>query len=119
MLIELDVAPRVAEVTIDTPAATIGDITSEHPVALVISPGPPGQPGPPGDGNPVIGETLTGADGTTTTFTTTHPFRTDTTAVYLNGLREHHYTETGPDEITLEDPPSTDDTLTIDYVREG
>lgn len=84
------------------------------------SQGPQGIPGPqglPGDGVPIVGEALTGSkNGVNTVFTTASAFRANTTAVYLNGLREFHYAETGASQITLEDPPLSGDTLRIDYV---
>lgn len=88
--------------------------TSPHAVILVPVPG--GQ-GPPGDGTAVLGETLTGAiDGVNTVYTTTGAYRTGSTAVYLNGLREYHYAESGASEVTLEDPPIAGDSVRIDYV---
>jgi len=86
-------------------------------VAVVTVEGPPGPHGLPGTGLPIVGEPLTGIkDGVNTVFTTAHNFRAQSTAVYLNGLREFEYAETGPDEITFDDPPLAGDTIRIDYV---
>jgi hypothetical protein len=58
-------------------------------------------------------------DGVNTAFTTAYSFRDGSTAVYLNGLREFRsdgYTESAPNTIILNDPPSSLDRLTIDYI---
>lgn len=91
--------------------------TSPYAVILVPVPGGQGEQGPPGEGVQIFGEALTGAkNGTNTVFTTADNFRAGSTAVYLNGLREFHYTEAGANQITLEDPPLSGDSLRIDYV---
>lgn len=91
--------------------------TSPHAVILVPVPGGQGPRGLPGDGVPVVGQALTGVkDSVNTVFTTASAFRTGTTAVYLNGLREFHYSETGANTITLEDPPLSGDDVRIDYI---
>jgi hypothetical protein len=88
--------------------------TSPHAVILVPV---PGGRGPAGEGTNVFGETPSGAmDGANAVFTVASDFQAASTAVHLNGLREFHYTETGPSEITLEDPPDSTDTLRVDYV---
>jgi hypothetical protein len=116
-VIELDVEiPDLAEVEVETPDVEITP-SGGATVVLVATLGPPGPQGPPGDGVQVFGETLTGAiNGTNTVYITTGDYRADSTALYLNGLREFHYTESGPSQITLEDPPLAGDSLRIDYV---
>jgi hypothetical protein len=113
--VELDIEiPDLVAVEIETPAAEVNPSSGGETVLLVATPGPPG---PPGAGVPVVGEPLAGTkDGVNTVFTTASAFRAATTAFYLNGLREFHYTETGASEITLEDAPDSDDTLRVDYV---
>lgn len=87
------------------------------PVVLLPSPGPRGSVGPAGDGAPVFGESLAGTqNGINTVFTTAFQYRTGTTAVYINGLRETHYIESDTDEITFEDAPLSGDALRIDYL---
>jgi hypothetical protein len=91
--------------------------TTPQAVILVPVPGGRGPTGPAGTGTQVFGETPGGTkDGVNTVFTTVSAFQAGSTAIYLNGLREFHYTETGASEITLEDPPHFDDTLRVDYV---
>lgn len=117
--IELDVEiPDLAEVEVETPDAEITP-SGGATVLLVATPGPPGSQGPPGQGVQVFGESLTGADGTETEFTTASPFLADSTAVYLNGLREfrgEEYTETGASTITFSDPPLSTDSIRVDYI---
>lgn len=78
-----------------------------------------GPAGVNGDNAFIVGELPSGAtDGTNKTYSTVHSFVTNTTAVYLNGLRllrGTDYTETPPDTLTLSSAPSTTDTLQVDY----
>lgn len=111
--------PTGATVTLAPPRPP--GLTFGPPVGSTLtvfpSPGSRGQAGAAGDGAQVIGETPAGdRDGINVTFTTSSPFRTASVALYLNGLREFHFTETGPDQITLEDPPINGDDLRADYV---
>lgn len=85
-------------------------------VVLLPSPGPRGQTGSPGEGVQIFGESLTGADGIETEFTAANPYLADSTAVYRNGLRERHYTETSSTTITFDDPPLSTDDITLDYI---
>jgi hypothetical protein len=116
-VIELDIEiPDLAEVEVETPDVEITP-SGGATVLLVATPGPPGPSGPPGDGSPVYGETPTGAtDGVNAVFTTSQAYRTATTAVYLNGLRETHYTESSATTITFSEPPLSGDTIRIDYI---
>lgn len=92
-----------------TPITTVGAA-----VVLVPVPGGQGPRGFPGTGVPVFGEIPTGVlDGVNTVFTTTHDFQT--ISVYLNGLRESHYTATSP-TITIADPPLPTDDIRVDYI---
>lgn len=123
MNIELDISPRVAEVDVEAPAVDLGTLDPTHPVGIVIAQGQPGQrgpTGPSGEGAQIFGETPGGAqDGSNLVFTTADPFRPNSTAVYLNGLREFRgegYTESAPNTIVFDDPPSSLDRLTIDYI---
>jgi hypothetical protein len=116
---ELDVAP----VTFKVKAVQAGRVgvtaSSGAQVILVPVPGGEGPTGPAGDGAQVFGETLTGADGATTVFTTAHPYRPNSTAIYLNGLREFHteaYTETSSTTVTFSDPPLSGDSIRVDYI---
>ena len=113
---ELDVSP-VSFKVVASPFSRVGVTHSSGArVILVPVPGGQGPPGPPGDGIVVFAETPAGdLDGSNVTFTTSQEFREETTAVYLNGLRETAYSETGSDEITLDDPPLPGDVLSIDY----
>lgn len=112
----LQVAPSSTRVR--PASATVGVQT--NPLARVIIaavPGGRGAPGPPGEGVQIFGEALTGAkNGTNTVFTTADDFRANSTAVYLNGLREFHYTETGVNEVTFEDAPLSGDDIRTDYI---
>ena len=104
--------PRVPPVEAAPPESSL--------LPFLPSPGPRGPTGPSGEGAQIFGETPTGAqDGVNTTFTTQYSFRPESTAVYLNGLREFRgdaYTESAPNTIVLDDPPSSLDRLTIDYI---
>jgi hypothetical protein len=114
----------VLEYTVTVPQRAATVITPSPSIQVTVS--RPGSQGPqgiqgiqglPGDGVPVVGEQPTGTkDGVNTVFTTASVFRAGTTAVYLNGLREFYYAETGASEITLEDAPESSDSLRIDYV---
>lgn len=112
----LHVAPRSTTVR---PASNRVEVKT-HPLSTVIIAGTPGRqgfPGPPGEGAPIYGEEPFGPlDGVNTTFTTFNDFRPGTTALYLNGLREDNYTESGLNTIVLEDPPGPLDKLRIDYL---
>lgn len=100
------------DVIVENPVIDVG--VDEQIVSVVTVEGPPG---PPGSGVAVLSENPTGAiDGTNTVYTTAGAYRTGSTAVYLNGLREFHYAETGASEVTLEDPPIAGDSVRIDYV---
>ena len=99
------------------PAGPVEVDLSPPTTILAGIPGAQGSPGPPGTGGQVVGQVPTGSiNGSNTVFTTAVPFLGNTTAVYLNGLREYDYTETGPNEITFSDPPLTGDSIRIDYV---
>lgn len=101
----------------DTPAVSV--TVAEDIVAVITIEGPPGGQGPPGQGVQVFGESLTGADGTETVFTTASPYLAGSTAVYVNGLREFRgdaYTETGASTITFIDPPLNTDSIRVDYI---
>jgi hypothetical protein len=87
------------------------------PLVLLPSPGPRGGTGPAGDGAQVFGESAAGSkDGSNVVFTLANAYRAATTAVYLNGLRETNYAETGASEITFDDAPLSGETITVDYV---
>lgn len=94
--------------------------TSPHAVILVPVPGGQGPTGPAGDGAQVFGETLTGTrNGTNLVFATANPYRTASTAVYRNGLREMRgvgYTESAASEITFTTAPESTDDITVDYL---
>lgn len=85
--------------------------------------GDKGDPGSGGGDTTVINETPVGAiDGINNVFTTEFDFRTQSTAVNINGLRQSldlHYTESSDNEITMDEPPHSSDILTIDYVKVG
>jgi hypothetical protein len=131
---EIDADQLIGEVIVEVPQF---DITVEVPIPqvtvdipaynVVISgggppgpPGPPGMAGPPGTGNPVVGEAPSGVkNGVNTNFDTAQPYRTGTTAVYRNGLRETRgvgYTETGASQITFSVAPQAADDLSVDYI---
>lgn len=85
-------------------------------VIVVPARGLTGPQGPPGEGTRITGEAPSGAiDGINTTFTTAHPYRAASTAVYLNGLRELDYAESGDSTITFGEPPISSDVVAIDY----
>jgi hypothetical protein len=115
LIFEVEVDARAATIQIEKPSVAV---TPNDPrVIFAVSPGLRGERGLPGEGNPIFGEYLIGVkDGVNKTFETENPFRLKTTAVYLNGLREDSYTESVPNIIVLDDPPSDTDKLTIDYI---
>lgn len=117
---ELDVSPVQFKVRAK-PLNRVGvSPTSRAKVILVPVPGGQGPTGPAGDNSPVYNEVLSGAlNGINTAFSTANDFKPGSTRVCINGLREQlgiGYTETGPAQITFDDPPLPDDILTIDYV---
>lgn len=85
---------------------------------VFVAGGPRGVQGNPGTVTFVLGETPGGAvDGVNMDFTTAAEF--DSLWVFLNGLRMKagsDYNLTGPDSFTFTYPPTTGDTLTVDYV---
>ena len=112
----LDVTTPNAFVVRAVPVNSATINTSGHAVILAATPGPPGPPGPAGTGFPVVGETPAGViNGSNATFTTSQPFQSGTTAVYLNGLREDFYSESGNSTVILGAPPTVGDKLRIDY----
>jgi hypothetical protein len=113
---ELDVATPYAVSVRAVAVNPVGIHPTGNVAILVPVPGGPGQPGPPGDGAQICGETPAGAvNGVNTTFTVDSNYQAASTRVYLNGLRETFYTESGAAEITFDDPPQSGDTITIDY----
>ena len=125
---DVDIDPAHVDVGIDVPNIGV-DVDTEAveiplpgpPVVVVVPvPGQPGPQGLPGEGVPAFGEYLIGVkDGVNLAFETLNPFRPNTTAVYINGLREdvHEcYIESPPNIIVFDEPPSSTDKLTIDYI---
>jgi hypothetical protein len=114
--IEVEVHSHTVYVEVDAPLTEV-ELTPDPVVIFAATRGSEGPAGPPGDGVVVVGEVATGAkNGSNTVFTTADPYRAASVAVYLNGLRELHFTETGANQITLQDPPLSGDDLRIDYV---
>lgn len=87
--------------------------------ALVVR----GAKGDPGSGvvDLVVGEQLTGVmDGSNVTFTTAHPYKASSTAVYLNGIRQSrdvNYVEADGTAITLGFPTYPGDLIQADYEK--
>jgi hypothetical protein len=109
-----DVGVQVAATTVD-----ISPSTTAPPVILVPVPGAPGPEGPPGSGVFITGEVPSGAvSGSNTTFTTANVYRPGSTAVYLNGLREHFYAESSPVTLILSSAPESGDDIRVDYVKD-
>lgn len=72
-------------------------------------------------GGEVFGETPAGAiNGVNDVFETAFNYYTGTLRVFRNGLRlpPSAYTESGPDEFTMNQPPGVNDTLLVDYIKE-
>lgn len=112
MEIEVSSPPIEFDIEIDTPSVDVEPGTPGETVALVIVSGSPGA-----TGAGITGDTPSGVqDGVNTTFSTTYSFIPGSTAVYLNGLRERFYHESGSSAIVFDDPPQSADTLTIDYL---
>lgn len=117
---ELDVAP----VTFTVKARPVGQVgvnaSRGATVILVPVPGGEGPRGPAGNNAPVFNETPAGdQDGINTVFTTANVFQVGSTRVHRNGLREELgtcYTESGPGEITFDEPPLSTDYITLDYL---
>ena len=97
-------------------AVSVGD----RRVIVVAVPGGRGADGPAGASGanaPRFGVTPSGAvNGLNLVFTTPQTFAAGSVCLYLNGLRETHFTETGAAQITLETPPGVSDTLRVDYL---
>jgi hypothetical protein len=70
-----------------------------------------------GGATPIVGDVPSGAkNGINTVFTTSSAYAAGTVAVYLNGLREINFTETGSGTtITFDDAPASSDTIVVDY----
>lgn len=67
-----------------------------------------------------VGSWLSGApvetiDGVRTTFSTPNPYVTGGLIIFLNGLRESHFTEASSTTFTMSEPPLVGDDLTILY----
>lgn len=105
-------APPISfDIEIGAPVVDVESGDSAETVALVIVRGAAGA-----TGAGVIGDSLTGVrDGVNTVFTTVRSFIPGSTAVYLNGLRELAYAESGSHTIVFDDAPYSGDMLTIDY----
>ena len=104
--------------TFSVRAAPVNPVTVNPggPTVLIVP--TPGVPGPPGSGTGVLGEIPTGlVNGSNTVFTTSQTYRSASTAVYLNGLREFHYTETSSTTITFSTAPGSGDDVRIDYTH--
>lgn len=120
--IEVDiVVDDATNVTVASPPSV--DLTTfEQPFTVVVIPeqGRTGPTGPPGNATPVHNENPTGTrDGSNTVFGTLFDYVPLSTSVYVNGLREFlgdGYTESGPAQITLSDPPGSTDNIRIDYL---
>lgn len=110
---------EVPEVDVVAATATVdvAPSTGPPPVILVAQPGPPGPRGFPGTGVPITREIPTGAiDGINVSFTTLNQFQPGTTCVFLNGLLEIYYTESGTDTVVFSEPPLDGDVIAINYV---
>lgn len=118
LVIEVEVASLPVQAEVDASPQVI--VSPGSPLAVIAA--VPGIAGPPGDGTPVVGQAPTGTrDGVNAAFTTTQNYRTGTTAVFRNGLREVRgvgYTETGANTITFSAPPLVSDDIAIDYIIE-
>jgi len=108
-------------VAVEVQPDTVEVIVTDEPRVIVLAvPGQQGVPGPPGQGVQVFGEPPGGTrNGSNLTFVTGQDFRPNSTAVYLNGLREDGYTESLPHTIVFDDPPSSADRIFIDYIVAG
>ncbi len=112
--------PLIAVVEVQQGVEIVTVVTREVEVVAVGAQGPPGATGPPGPAGPpgsgvLIRESLTGAvDGSNTIFFTSAPMQAGTSQVYLNGLLLTDYVE-GTSGVTLDDPPTPGDRLTIIY----
>jgi hypothetical protein len=117
LVFEVQIDPHTVGVELQVPQGTVALAPDEPRIIFAVTQGKEGPAGPPGEGEPVFGELLSGAiDGVNTVFTTGMAYRPNTTAVYLNGLRESDYSETASTTITFTDPPLGGDTIRIDYV---
>lgn len=116
LVFDIEIESSVVDVEIVSP--TVDVEVTESVVAVITVEGPPGAPGPPGSGVIIYGSEPGGVkDGANTVFTTAHPYRPGTIAVFLNGLREHYYSETSSTTITFDDPPGPADLVTVDYLK--
>lgn len=117
LLFELEVDDQ--PVGLETVVDQVEIVNDPNEVLLVGVPGPPGGRGLPGTGTDIKGDTPIGViDGVNRVFHIAVPYRTASTAVYLNGLREMFYAETANNSITLEEPPPLGDHVTVDYIAQ-
>jgi hypothetical protein len=66
----------------------------------------------------VVNETPVGLiDGVNDTYTSAFNFRAGSVSLYINGLREYHYTTMAANMIIIDDPPLTGYLLKIDYIK--
>lgn len=69
----------------------------------------------------VVNETPSGlVDGSNVDFTTDYAYKSSTTRLFLNGLRQSdpaNYLETGANTLRLQFVPQPGDVLTIDYIQ--
>jgi len=83
--------------------------------------GDKGDPGEGGGDEWSTNETPVGlVDGINNVFTTAFDFKTETTSVSINGLRQSldlHYTESSDNEITMDEPPHSSDIISVDYIK--
>lgn len=115
---EVEVNSHAAQIQVAAPQVAVQPDVYPR-VVVAAAPGARGPQGPPGEGVPVMGEVLVGVkDGVNTVFTAANSYRTSSTAVYRNGLREQRgtgYTESAVNAVTFTTAPLSSDDITIDY----
>jgi hypothetical protein len=118
LVIEVEVSGLPVQVEV---ASTAAIVSPGPPVAVLVAvPGARGQQGLPGTGVPILGETPAGVqDDVNLVFTTAAAYQANTTAVFVNGLREQRdvsYVETDSTTITFTTAPSSVDVIAVDYI---
>ena len=99
-----------------SPVVSVSPNPTENVIVLAV-PGTQGPRGYPGTGARIYGEHPPDAvNGINTVFTVVHEYQPTTVVVFLNGLREDGFTESGPAHITMTDAPQPGDIIAIDYL---
>jgi hypothetical protein len=99
-----------------TQVVSVSPSPTENVLVLAV-PGTQGPRGYPGTGARIYGEHPDDPiDGANKVFTVIHEYQATTVVVFLNGLREDGFIESGPARITMTDAPLPGDIIAVDYL---